>query len=154
MGWRAKSRIAYTPGRPQAPATYLCRRKLLSELSAAFASIMGGRLSLAQARSATLTLASEAMAAAASLERNRPVKFLIKGLPDLALLGSCRNLFFLMSVKHWSLFGFDIYFLWWRLHRRNGVGPLVMPTVANFLKGVWKILRTSCVDSYMALQTK
>jgi hypothetical protein len=64
---------------------------------------MGGRFSLAQARSATLTFASEAMAAAASLEKSRPVKFLIKGLPDLALSGPL----VLMPVKHWSLF--DIY---------------------------------------------
>lgn len=83
------------PGRSQAPATYLCRRKVLSELSATFVSVMGGRLSLAQARSATLTIASEAMAAAASVEKSHPVKFLIKGLPGFALLGSCRRPFVL-----------------------------------------------------------
>jgi hypothetical protein len=111
------------PGRPQAPATYLSRRKVLSELSAAFASVMGGRLSLAQARSATLTFASEAMAAAASLEKSRPVKFLIKGLPDLALLGSLPEpspLFFdareaagCCLVQH--------YFLCWKWHRGDRV---------------------------------
>ena len=66
----------------------------MSELSAAFASVMGGRLSLSQARSATRTFASEAMAAEASLEKSRPVKFLIKGLPDLALLGVLPSLSF------------------------------------------------------------
>jgi hypothetical protein len=126
------------PGRPQAPATYLCRRKVLSELSAAFASVMGGRLSLAQARSATLTFASEAMAAAASLEKSRPVKFLIKGLPDLALLGSLPEpspLFFdareaagCCLVQH--------YFLCWKWHRGDRVEPMVTQTIANFVKGV------------------
>jgi hypothetical protein len=67
------------PGCPLAPATYLCRLKL-NELSAAFASVMGGRLSLAQERSATGVFASEAMAAEVSLEKSRPVKFLIEGL--------------------------------------------------------------------------
>ena len=101
--------MASMPGRPQAPATYLYRRKVLSELSEAFASVIGGRLSLEEARRTKRTFASEAMAAEASLEKSRPVKFLIKGLPDLALLEPL----VLMPVKHWSLF--DIYFLWWKL---------------------------------------
>jgi len=58
---------------------------MLSESFEASESVIGGGLSVAKARSATRTFASEAMAAATSLEESRPVKFLIKGLPDLAL---------------------------------------------------------------------
>jgi hypothetical protein len=72
---------------------------------------MGGRLSLAQERGATGVFASEAVAAAASLEKSRPVKVLIKGLPDLTLLGSCRSLLFSMPVDHWSLFGLTLFSL-------------------------------------------
>jgi len=83
----------------------------VSELSAAFASVIGGRLILAQERSATDVCASEAIAAAASLEKSRPVKFLIKGLPDLTWLGSCQSLFYSMPVNHWSLFGLTLFSL-------------------------------------------
>jgi hypothetical protein len=119
------------PGRPQAPATYLCRRKVLSDLFAAFASVMGGRLSLAQARSATHTFASKAIAAEASLEKSRPGKFLIKGLQDLALLlGSRQSLLFVMPVKHGPLFGTSSPAGTITMASRNFSCSLVFPTQA------------------------
>jgi hypothetical protein len=98
------------PGRPQAPAIYQYRRKVLSELSEAFASVIGGRLSLAEARRTKRTFASEAMAAAASLEKSRPVKFSSRDYQIWRCWGLGGAYCVLMPVTRWLLFGSTFIF--------------------------------------------
>jgi hypothetical protein len=51
------------------------------------------------------------MAAAASLEKSRPVKFLIKGITRFDVVGVLPEpLIFEMPVNHWPLFGLTFIF--------------------------------------------